>query len=140
MGSLHIALWLKLLIAAAVGMFAFCAAVPSVRLVRRKSEALRRRLAPNGWLDLALLVAFAACFARDAATKGTNDPPRGASVELRVKSVELWSKQSYNSTLSTLNTQLPFRLESVTINDSYSYAMPANGIRYDRWWNHGAYI
>ena len=37
MGSLHIALWLKLLIAAAVGMFAFCAAASTVRLVRRKS-------------------------------------------------------------------------------------------------------
>ena len=63
MESLHIALWLKLLIAAAVGMFAFCAAASTVRLVRRPSGAWRRRLAPGGRLDFALLAAFIVGFA-----------------------------------------------------------------------------
>ena len=76
MESLHIALWLKLLIAAAVGMFAFCAVASTVRLVRRPSGVWRRRLAPGGRLDLALLVAFVVGFAHYAATKGTNGNDR----------------------------------------------------------------
>ena len=84
---------------------------------------------------------------------GTNEPPRGGSVELRMENVELRnlsglieSGQIHHSTFSILHSQFSiddvargFLLESVATNDSYSYAMPANGIRYDRWWNHGAY-
>ena len=61
--SLHIALWLKLLVAAAVGIFAFCAAVFVAGFVRRSSGAWRRRLAPGGMLDFALLAAFVVGFA-----------------------------------------------------------------------------
>lgn len=80
---------------------------------------------------------------------GTNDPPRGIeNVELRMENVELRNLphliengQIHHSTFSILHSQCSiddvargFLLESVATNDSYSYAMPANGIRYDRWW------
>ena len=47
-----------------------------------------------------------------------------------------------SSALRTLNSQLPqfaFRLESVATNGSCSYAMPANGVRYENWWLRGAW-
>ena len=47
-----------------------------------------------------------------------------------------------NAALRTLNSQLPqftFRLESVATNGSCSYAMPANGVRYENWWLRGAW-
>ena len=77
---------------------------------------------------------------------GTNEPPRGASVELRVESVK-WKVENggvvaagdstiLHSTLSTLHS---FRLESETTNETYSYAMPTNGMRRENWWLRGAY-
>ena len=91
----------------------------------------------------AVFVVFAAIATLSA--QKTNAPLRG-SVELKIENVELRNfltliegEQYHNSTFYILNSQFPFRLESVTTNDFYSYAMPANGIRYDRWWNHGAY-
>jgi len=69
--------------------------------------------------------------------------------------MELWNYPSTNVELSAHSTamnnsaisqfhnstipQFPFRLESVTTNYAYSYAMPTNGIRYDKWWKRGAY-
>jgi len=77
---------------------------------------------------------------------GTNDPPRGGNVELKMENVELRNiphltehEQIRHSTFSILNSQFPFRLESVTTNYAYSYAMPTNGVRYERWWKRGAY-
>ena len=32
-----------------------------------------------------------------------------------------------------------FRLESETTNETYSYVVPANGMRYEKWWRRGAY-
>ena len=34
---------------------------------------------------------------------------------------------------------LPCRLESVSTNEAYSYEMPPNGVRYDKWWLRGGY-
>jgi len=72
---------------------------------------------------------------------GTNDPPRGGNVEWKMENVELRNfshltehEPIRHSTFSILNSQFPFRLESVTTNYAYSYAMPTNGIRYDKWW------
>ena len=84
---------------------------------------------------------------------GTNDPPRGGNVELKIENGKLRNfpsltetEQIHNSPFSIIHSQFSmddvirgFLLESVTTNGSYSYAMPANGIRYDSWWNHGAY-
>ena len=103
---------------------------------------------PRSAVERLLLVCVAVGFFHYGATKETNAPPRGASgecrvesvkesVECKVESVELRNGQSYNSTLSTFNS--PFRLESVTTNDSYSFLMPSNGVRYANWWLRGAY-
>ena len=95
------------------------------------------RFVPRSAVERLILVCVAVGFFHYGATKETNAPPRGASVEWKVESVELRSGQSYNSTLSTFNSQ--FRLESVTTNDSYSFSMPSNGVRYANWWRRGAY-
>ena len=39
---------------------------------------------------------------------------------------------------TVLHSQL-YILHSVTTNDTYSYAMPTNGMRYEKWWWRGAY-
>ena len=91
---------------------------------------------------------FFACVATGVAQKGgTNAPPSGENVELTMENVELRNlpaltenEQIRHSTFYTLNSQLPFRRESVTTNDYYSYAMPTNGTRYARWWKRGAYV
>ena len=77
---------------------------------------------------------------------GTNDPPRSANVELKIENGELRNLSPLIENEPIRNSQLPvtsypptFLLESVFTNDSYSYAMPSNGVRYDRWWHHGAY-
>ena len=41
-----------------------------------------------------------------------------------------------HSTFSTLHS---FRLEAETTNETYSYAMPVNATRYEKWWRRGAY-
>ena len=71
---------------------------------------------------------------------GTNEPPRGASVEVRVESgkwkvgnggvVAVGDSTILHSTLSTLHS---FRLESETTNETYLYAMPTNGMRRENW-------
>ena len=109
-------------------------------------------------IHTAVFVFFAAIATLSAQKGGTNAPPNGASppngnVELRMENGELRNlpplvenEQIHNSPLSIIHSQFSmddvirgFLLESVTTNGSYSYAMPANGIRYDRWWHHGAY-
>ena len=88
---------------------------------------------------------FFAAIATVCAQK-TNSPPRGGNVELKMENVKLRNvslltenEQIRHSTFSIFNSQFSFSLESVTTNDSYSYAMPTNGIRYDNWWKRGAY-
>ena len=119
-----------------VGAAASFAAYLALRYAQRIARA-------SDWLvrvprsRLAAFLLFAAV-ATVCAQKGgnTNEPPSGG-VELRVESVELRGGQSHGSTLSTFNSQ--FRLDSVVTNDSYSYAMPSNGVRHEKWWLRGAY-
>ena len=83
---------------------------------------------------------------RDAVTKVTNAPLRGASVELGVENgkwkvenggvVAVGDSTILHSTFSTLHS---FRLEAETTNETYSYAMPVNATRYEKWWRRGAY-
>ena len=59
---------------------------------------------------------------------GTNDPPQGIGNPLHLLH------------FYTANPPVPlFRLESESTNETYSYAMPTNGVRYSNWWMHGAY-
>ena len=94
------------------------------------------RFVPRSAVERLILVCVAVGFFHYGATKETNAPPRGGA-ECKVESVELRSGQSYNSALSTFNSQ--FRLEFVATNDSYSYVRPSNGVRYANWWRRGAY-
>ena len=64
---------------------------------------------------------------------------RMENVKLRNVSLLTENEQIRHSTFSIINSQFPFSLESVTTNDSYSYAMPTNGMRYNKWWKRGAY-
>ena len=82
------------------------------------------RFVPRSAVERLLLACVAVGFFHYGATKETNAPLRGASVEL-------------NATLSTFNSQ--FRLDSVVTNDSYSFSIPSNGVRYANWWLRGAY-
>ena len=92
---------------------------------------------------------FFAAIATLSAQK-TNSPPRGGSVNQgtgnrervtgnREQGIGGGSRPIRHSTFSILHSQFPFRLESVTTNNSYSYAMPTNATCYDRWWKRGAY-
>ena len=98
---------------------------------------------------------FFAAIATVCAQK-TNSPPRGGNVpadakalaggELKMENVKLRNvshltekEQIRHSTFSIFNSQFSFSLESVTTNDSYSYAMPTNATRYEKWWRRGAY-
>ena len=122
-------------LAGAAVMFSAWLAITGGRWLTRAMAAIRPYLAA-----FVIFTFIAMNYAQKPG--GTNDPPQGASppmgsLELRVESVELRSGQSYNSTLSTFNSQ--FRLDSVVTNDSYSYSMPSNGERYANWWLRGAY-
>ena len=126
-------IWTKAVLAGAAASFAAYLAMRHARRIACVSDWLVR--VPRSRLAAFLLFAAVATV---CAQKGgnTNEPPSGG-VELRVESVELRGGQSHDSTLSTFNSQ--FRLDSVVTNDSYSYAMPANGTRYEKWWLRGAY-
>jgi len=127
------------------GIVVFCAALSLAASIA--IAHWRRITAALDWLNriprlhLAAFLLFATVATLSA--QKTNAPPlRGASVELRNLPHLVETEQFHNSTLYTLNSQLPqfpFRLESVTTNDAYSYAMPTNGVRYGKWWKRGAF-
>ena len=114
------------LVGAAV-LFAAWAAIVGGRWIARQFAAIRPYLA-------AFLV-FTFVAMNYAQKSGTNEPPRGASVELRVESgeckvenggvVAVGDTTILHSTFSTLHS---FRLEAETTNETYSYAMPTNGM------------
>ena len=107
-------------------------------------------------IHTAVFVFFAAIAVHYAGAKhgGTNSPPQGiGNVELRMENGELrnippliQNEPIHHSTFSILHSQFSmddvsrgYMLESVITNVSYSYAMPPNGVRYDKWWKRGAY-
>ena len=134
------------------GIVAFCAAVSlaACLVAKLKVESVKCRVGDRPPIHAAVFVFFAAIATLSA--QKTNAPTRG-SVECRVESVELRNlqplvetEQFHNSTLYAFNSQLSmddvargFLLEAVTTNDAYSYAMPTNGVRYEKWWKRGAY-
>ena len=122
----------RLCLVGAAVLFAAWLAITGGRWLARQLAAIRPYLAAF------LVSTFVAMnYAQKA---DTNEPPRGASVELRVESVK-WKVENggvvaagdstiLHSTLSTLHS---FRLESETTNETYSYAMPTNGMRRENW-------
>ena len=120
-------------------MFAAWLAITGGRWLARQLAAIRPYLA-------AFLVFTFVAMNYAQKPGGTNEPPRGASIELRVESGK-WKVENggvvaagdstiLHSTLSTLHS---FRLESETTNETYSYAMPTNGMCRGNWWLRGAY-
>ena len=126
-------IWTMAVLVGAAASFAAYLALANARRIARASDWLTHVPRPR----LAAFLAFALVAMIHAQKSGTNAPLRGASVELRVESVELRGGQSYNSTLSTFNSQ--FLLESVTTNAAYSYSMPSNAVLHEKWWRRGAY-
>ena len=81
----------------------------------------------------ALFLAFVAVAAiYGGAKNGTNDPPHGASPPM------LMMGGGIAQSVSAEDAAHGYRLESEFTNETYSYAMPTNGARYDKWWIHGA--
>ena len=64
---------------------------------------------------------------------GTNNPPQGASPPM------LMMGEGILQSVSAGDAAHGYRLESESTNETYSYAMPANGMRYENWWRRGAY-
>ena len=75
------------------------------------------------------------------AKNGTNAPLRGASVELRVESGECKVENGGVVAVgdSTILHSTLYTLHSISTNDSYSFSLPSNGVRYSNWWIRGAY-
>ena len=119
-------IWTRAVLVCAAASFVAYLAMRHARRIARASDWLTHVPRPR----LAAFLAFALVAMIHAQKSGTNAPLRGASVELR-------GGQSYNSTLSTFNSQ--FLLESVTTNAAYSYSMPSNAVLHEKWWRRGAY-
>ena len=135
-------------IAGAAILFSAWLAMIGERWMARQLAAIRPYLA-------AFLV-FTLVAMNYAQKSGTNEPPRGASnvreesfdgrvepFDGRVERVEHVEglNESTRSTRSTwLNTPAPlFMFEYESTNETYSYAMPVNATRYEKWWRRGAY-
>ena len=68
---------------------------------------------------------------------GTNAPPQGASPPQMMMGSPLAMQQT--PAVSPEDVVRGYRLDYVFTNAAYSYAMPTNGVRYDKWWKRGAY-
>ena len=68
---------------------------------------------------------------------GTNAPPQGASPPQMMMGHPLAMQQGL--TVSPDDVARGYRLDYEFTNAAYSYAMPTNGIRYDKWWKRGAF-
>ena len=123
-----------LLVMLAAGIAAF-APKSALEPFRRLADFAARR-------PLAAIIAAAFLIlgpVRDAVTKGTNEPPRGASND-RVEHVERVDSFGPPARSAWLNAPVPFfLLESEATNETYLYAMPTNGMRRESWWLRGAY-
>ena len=64
---------------------------------------------------------------------GTNEPPQGASPPM------LMMGGGIVQSVSAGDAAHGYRLESESTNETYSYAMPTNGMRRENWWLRGAY-
>jgi hypothetical protein len=112
----------------------------------------RRIACVSDWLvrvhrsHLAAFLAFAIVATLCAQKQGgTNAPPNGASPQsmagMPTPGLVPLNLPGVGGAVSVTSDDVArgFLLESVSTNDSYSYAMPANGTRYGRWWKRGAY-
>jgi len=68
---------------------------------------------------------------------GTNAPPQGASPPQMMMGSPLAMLQT--PAVSSDDVARGYRLDYEFTNAAYSYAMPTNGVRYDKWWKRGAY-
>ena len=89
----------------------------------------------------AVFLFFVAVATVCAQKNGTNAPLRGASVELGVESGK-WKVENGGVVAvgdSTILHSTLYTLHSISTNDSYSFSLPSNGVRYSNWWLRGAY-
>ena len=88
------------------------------------------RIAKTSRSAVAAFLFFAAIATVCAQKSGTNEPPRGASSPRVIEP---------GPSVTPDDVERGYMLESVTTNAAYSYAMPTNGTRYEKWWRRGAY-
>ena len=123
----------RLCLVGAAVLFAALAAITGGRWLARQLAAIRPYLA-------AFLV-FTFVAMNYAQKSGTNEPPRGASVELGVENGK-WKLENGGVVAvgdSTILHSTLYTLHSISTNDSYSFSLPSNGVRYSNWWIRGAY-
>ena len=97
------------------------------------------RIAKTSRSAVAAFLFFAAIATVCAQKSGTNEPPRSGNAELRIENVELRMGNGVAAGDSTILHSPLYILHSVTTNETYSYAMPTNATRYEKWWRRGAY-
>ena len=95
------------------------------------------RIAKTSRSAVAAFLFFAAIATVCAQKSGTNEPPRSGNAELRIENVELRMGNGGVAGDSTILHSPLYILHSVTTNETYSYAMPTNGTRYEKWWRRG---
>ena len=86
---------------------------------------------------VAVFLFFAAIATVCAQKSGTNEPPRSGNAELRIENAELRMGNGVAAGDSTILHSPLYILHSVTTNETYSYAMPSNATRYEKWWRRG---
>ena len=79
------------------------------------------------------VVLFLAFVAVAAIYGGTNAPPQGASPPM------LMMDGGIAQFVPAVDAVRGYLLEFVTTNETYSYVMPSNAVRYSNWWHRGAH-
>ena len=120
-------IWTKLALVGAAVSFALYLAMRHTRRIACVSDWLVR--VPRS--RLAAFLAFALVATLSAQKGGnTNEPPRGASSPRVVES---------GPSVTPEDVMRGYRLDGVATNAAYSYAMPTNAVRHEKWWLRGAY-
>ena len=97
---------------------------------RGRMARVANRIAKTSRSAIAAFLFFAAIATVCAQKSGTNEPPRGASSPRVIES---------GPSVTPEDVARGYMLESVTTNAAYSYTMPTNATRYEKWWRRGAY-
>ena len=122
------------LVGAAVSLAA-CVVVAHGRRIAAAMDALHR--IPRAHLAAFVLFATIATLSAQKQGGGTNAPPQGASPPQMMMGSPLAMQQT--PSVSPEDVVRGYRLDYEFTNAAYSYAMPMNGIRYDKWWKRGAF-
>ena len=138
-----IEIWTRAVLVGAAAAFALYLAIAYARHIARVSDALAK--IPRAHLAAFLAFALVATLCAQK-PGGTNAPPNGASPPQMTMVLTPQSFPPLNlpgaggvASVTSNDVARGFMLESVLTNGFYSYAMPTNATRYEKWWRRGAY-